>query len=84
MWMDDNRRCVPRELRAPGLLGANARAAFAEFSEQYAVARTYPQRMLLIDRLVHAVHRSANLAARNLIEERPRQVLAVLDELSRK
>ena len=37
---------------------------------------------LLIDRLVHAVHTGGGLAARNLLEGRPREVLAVLDSLA--
>jgi len=64
------------------LLGINARTAFAEFVERYPSARTYPARMLLIDGLVHAVHTSGGPAARNLLEGRPRQVLAILDSLA--
>jgi hypothetical protein len=65
------------------LLGANARDAFAEFVQRYPQAHTYPARMLLIDRLVHAVHAGGAPAARNLLEGRPRQVLALLDQLAR-
>src|SRR5216683_2454721 len=64
------------------LLGINARPAFAEFVERYPEARGYPARMLLIDRLVHAVHAGGGPAARNLLEGRPRQVLAILDTLA--
>ena len=64
------------------LLGTNARGAFAEFVERYPEARGYPARMLLIDRLVHAVHAGGGPAARNLLEGRPRQVLAILDTLA--
>jgi len=64
------------------LLGGNARSAFMEFVEGYPAARTYPARMLMIDRLVHAVHTGGGLAARNLLEGRPRQVLAILDGLA--
>jgi hypothetical protein len=63
------------------LLGTNARAAFSAFIEEYRAARGYPGRMLTIDRVVHAVHVSGNLAARNLLEGRPREVLARLDAL---
>jgi ribosomal protein L37AE/L43A len=64
------------------LLGINARGAFAEFVEGYPEAHGYPARMLLIDRLVHAVHAGGGPAARNLLEGRPRQVLAILDTLA--
>ena len=39
------------------------------------------QRMLAVDRLVLAMHASGNTVMRNLVEGRPRQVLAVLDAL---
>jgi hypothetical protein len=61
------------------LLGMNARTTFAEFVAAYPRARGYRERMLLVDRLVHAVHRSGNWAARNLIEGRAAVVLARLD-----
>ncbi|MDQ6670133.1 MAG: hypothetical protein M3069_05200 [Chloroflexota bacterium] len=64
------------------LLGGNARSAFAEFVQCYQRADGYPARMLLIDRLVHAVHAGGGPAARNLLEGRPRQVLAILDHLA--
>jgi hypothetical protein len=38
--------------------------------------------MLLIDRLVHVVHAGGGPAARNLLEGRPRRVLAILDTLA--
>jgi hypothetical protein len=50
----------------------NARTALAEFVEHYPEARGYAARMLLIDRLVHAVHSDGGPAARNLMEGRPR------------
>jgi hypothetical protein len=64
------------------LLGINARHAFTRFIDEYARAQQYSERMLVVDRLVHAVHASGNTVARNLVEGRPRQVLAVLDELA--
>lgn len=64
------------------LLGANARGAFASFVAEYPKVRSYPERMLIIDRLVHAVHASGNTVVRNLIEGRPREVLASLDRLA--
>ena len=45
-------------------------------------ARTYAERMLLIDRLIHRVRRSGASAARNPFEDLPRQVLATLDALA--
>ena len=66
------------------LLGANARAAFSTFVYDYRAAQGYAARMLAIDRVVHAVHTSGNAAARNLLEGRPRAVLARLDALKEK
>lgn len=62
--------------------GHNARPVWAEFAERFPGARTYQERMLLIDRLIHGVHRSGAPAARNLFEDHPRQVLATLDALA--
>jgi hypothetical protein len=62
--------------------GGNAREAFAAFGERFPAATTYAERMLLVDRLVHAVHSTGGLAARNLFEGRPREVLRILDELA--
>ena len=67
--------------RHQDLLG-HAPAAFSEFVTRYPTARTYAERMLLIDRLVHAVHVTGGAVARNLLEGRPRQVLAQLDALA--
>lgn len=64
------------------LLGGNARGAFARFVADCPKVRSYPERMLIIDRLVHAIHASGNTVVRNLIEGRPRQVLASLDRLA--
>jgi hypothetical protein len=68
--------------RHQDLLGGNARAAFGAFVEQFPAAGTYQERMLLIDRLVHAVHTTGGLAARNLFEGRPRKVVEALDALA--
>jgi ribosomal protein L37AE/L43A len=67
--------------RHQDLLG-HAPAAFTEFVERFPGARSYEDRMLLIDRLVHAVHTTGGVAARNLLEGRPREVLARLDALA--
>jgi hypothetical protein len=64
------------------LRGANARSAFASFVERFPGAATYQERMLLIDRLVHAVHKTGGLAARNLFEGRARRVVEQLDQLA--
>jgi hypothetical protein len=64
------------------LLGINAMEAFAQFIQEYAAADGYAQRMLAVDRLVHAVHAGGNTVMRNLVEGRPRQVLATLDALA--
>ena len=64
------------------LLGMNARGAFMDFVDAYPRARTYSERMLLIDRLVHAVHEGGNPAVRNLVEGNPRDVLDRLDRLA--
>jgi ribosomal protein L37AE/L43A len=68
--------------RHQDLRGGNAREAFAAFVERFPKAATYQERMLLIDRLVHAVHTTGGLAARNLFEGRPRKVVEALDALA--
>jgi ribosomal protein L37AE/L43A len=64
------------------LLGGNARGAFKTFVADYPKVGSYPERMLIIDRLVHAVHVSGNTVVRNLIEGRPSHALATLDKLA--
>jgi hypothetical protein len=61
---------------------AGARHAFAEYVERFPRLKTYEEKLLAIDRVVHSVHRTGNLAARNLFEGRAKQVLAQLDELA--
>ncbi|GAC1431006.1 MAG: hypothetical protein NVSMB65_04500 [Chloroflexota bacterium] len=68
--------------RHQDLLGGNARPAFEAFLTSFPSARDDAERMLAIDRLVHAVHTTGGLAARNLLEGRPRQVVAALDALA--
>lgn len=67
--------------RHQDLLGP-APTALSEFVTHYPAAQTYAERMVMIDRLVHAVHATGGAVARNLLEGRPRQVLAQLDALS--
>ena len=64
------------------LYGIGAREAFADYVARFPRLTTYAEKMLAIDRLVHAVHRSGNLAARNLFEGRARDVVAKLDALA--
>jgi len=64
------------------LYGVGAREAFAEYASRFPRLTSYTEKMLAIDRLVHAVHKSGNLAARNLFEGRARDVVAALDALA--
>lgn len=84
-----------RSYRAKQIFGGAALEAFAEFQRRYPAARTYPEKMLLVDRLIHEFHwnlvrgmtepEATRPAAANLIECRGlREVVAFLDELSGK
>jgi peptide deformylase len=53
-----------------------------EYLEQFDAAAGYAERLLAIDRLVHAVHRTGGVGVRNLFEGRAKQVLTTLDELT--
>jgi predicted RNA-binding Zn-ribbon protein involved in translation (DUF1610 family) len=64
------------------LNGVGAREAFATYVARFPRLTTYGDRMLAIDRLVHAVHTTGGLAARNLFEGRAREVVARLDSLA--
>ena len=69
------------------LHGGGAFPAFQEFLERWPKARAHRDKLLLIDRLLHACHGSARFgatrpAAVNLIEGRMPQVLELLDELA--
>jgi hypothetical protein len=64
------------------LNGAGAREAFARYVTRFPRLETYSEKMLAIDRLVHAVHTTGGVAARNLFEGRAREVLAALDALA--
>jgi hypothetical protein len=64
------------------LNGAGARQAFADYASRFPRLRTYGEKMIAIDRLVHAVHQTGGVAARNLFEGRGREVLAKLDALA--
>src|SRR5919201_788191 len=82
LGLKDDALLVDASWRHHDLLGGNARPAFAAFVERFPAATTYQERMLLVDRLVHAVHTTGGLAARNLFEGRPRRGLAALDALA--
>jgi len=64
------------------LNGAGAREAFAAYVSRFPRLTTYSEKMLAIDRLVHAVHKTGGVAARNLFEGRAREVLAALDSIA--
>jgi predicted RNA-binding Zn-ribbon protein involved in translation (DUF1610 family) len=64
------------------LNGAGAREAFAEYVSRFPRLTAYGDKMVAIDRLVHAVHKTGGVAARNLFEGRARDVLAMLDSLA--
>jgi hypothetical protein len=68
--------------RGTTLQGPGARAVWTEYVTRFPTARTYQERMLLVDRLVHGVHTSRNLATKNLFSGAQRQVLAALDGLA--
>jgi hypothetical protein len=68
--------------RHADLYGVGAREAFADYAARFPRLTTYTEKMLTIDRLVHAVHKSGNFAARNLFEGRARDVVATLDALA--
>ena len=67
--------------RHQDLLG-HAGTEFTAFVARFPTAQTYAERLVLIDRVVHAVHVTGGVAARNLLEGRSRQVLAQLDALA--
>jgi hypothetical protein len=70
------------------LYGGNAMEAFRAFVKQYEHAATPRERMLLIDRLIHAFHWSIRRnqpfrpAAQNLIEGSLDEVIGLLDRLT--
>jgi len=63
-------------------LRCNARPAVEAFVARFGETRGYAENMRQIDTLVHAVHTTGGLLARNLIEGRATQVLATLDALA--
>ena len=64
------------------LNGAGAPEAFADYASRFPRLTTYAEKMMAIDRLVHAVHKTGGVAARNLVEGRARVVLETLDALA--
>jgi hypothetical protein len=69
-------------VRGTTLQGGNARAVWSAYVSGFPAAVTYEERMLLVDRLVHGVHTTRNLATQNLFAGPQRQVLAALDGLA--
>lgn len=76
--------------RHQDLIGTNDGGAFAGYVEQYPKTESPRERMLLIDRLIHAFHLSLKIgktiphrsAANNLIEGSHEEVVAFLDRLT--
>ena len=74
--------------RKKRIWAGNAMPAFEEFYNRYPNTRTYKDKMLLIDKLIHSFHWNLKLnlpnrsAANNLIEGNHDQVVAFLDQLS--
>ncbi|TAK24069.1 MAG: hypothetical protein EPO26_06555 [Chloroflexota bacterium] len=68
--------------RHQDLWGTNAREPLGAFVATYSQAASYEARMLLIDRLINAVHTTGGRVARNLFEGRSSQVIAALDALA--
>ena len=69
------------------LFGGGAVEAFRAYVEQFPRARTPQEKMLLIDRLIHAIHnelfgRPQRPAAVNLIDGDVRTVTALLESLA--
>ena len=62
--------------------GGGGRDAFERFVSTFPKLRTAGEKMAAIDRLLHAVHTTGGLAARNLIEGRARKTLAALDAIA--
>ena len=76
-----------RSYKRDRIHGGRAYEFFLEFMREYPKCRTPQEKMLYIDRLVHAVHESTNHlwtlpAAVNLIEGKMEAVVAFMDELA--
>lgn len=74
------------------LMAGHARAAFEDYLKAYPRCRSYPEKMLAIDRLIHEFHREVSQdgdnvratrsACANLLEGTMTEVLALLDGLA--
>ncbi len=74
------------------LIAGHARAAFEEYLRAYPTCRSYPEKMLVIDRLIHEFHREVSAdgntseatrsACANLLEGTMTEVLTLLDGLA--
>lgn len=74
--------------RKQELMGGNAVPIYRAYFAAYPTAKTYPEKLLLVDRLIHAFHfsmrqgRTFRPVAQQLIEGNAEKVLAFLDRLS--
>src|SRR5207237_1237403 len=64
------------------LNGAGAREAFADYVSRFPRLKTYSEKMMAIDRLIHTVHKTGGVAVRNLFEGKARLTLQTLDALA--
>jgi hypothetical protein len=76
-----------RSYKGKRIHGGRAYPAFTRFLAAFPAARTPEEKMIQIDRLVHAVHEAAGLvwatpAACNLIEAKRDEVLCLLNDLA--
>jgi hypothetical protein len=76
-----------RSYKGRRIHGGRAFPAFTEFLAAFPAARSPEQKMIVIDRLIHAVHEQASLvwatpAACNLIDAKRDEVLHMLNDLA--
>ena len=81
------RRRYRRSWRKKRIIGGRAYPAFLTFMKEFSNAKDYRQKILAIDRVIHAVHENLKErltlpAACNLIEGNEEEILNFLDELA--
>ena len=81
-WTEYHRSCRKKNMASLGLI-----EIFREFSREYPKARTYREKMLTIDRLIHRYHwelegEAGGPAAVNLIGGTRAQIIAFLNKLT--
>ncbi len=64
------------------LHGGSAMEAWTGYAERFPAAHSPQEKMLLIDWLLHQIHRSTRSVAVQLIGGSPREVMALLDDLA--